>query len=175
MAEKTTFVAWAESLDALSYYDILRVGTRASTRDVQQAFHALSLRSHPDRFIEDGREVAEAASVVFKRVVEAYTVLRNPKLRQRYDAELARGVLRLDDRVSSPPPRPEQRTLAMIARTEKARRYAVRADALIQVGKLDEARVQLINATQEEPDNAELKERLQILYEALLLESNDIF
>jgi curved DNA-binding protein CbpA len=173
VAEKTTFVAWAESLDALSYYDILRVDVRASPRDVQKAFHALSVRCHPDRFVEDGREVAAAASVVFKRVVEAYTVLRSPKLRGRYDAELARGVLRLDDRVSSPPPRYDQRTLAMIAKTEKARRYAVRADALIQVGKLDEARVQLINATQEEPDNVELKERLQVLYEALLLESID--
>jgi len=38
------------------------------------------------------------------------------------------------------------------------------------MGKLEEARIQLISACQNDPANAELKERLDILYEALTLE-----
>ncbi len=41
---------------------------------------------------------------------------------------------------------------------------------LLSVGKLDDARLQLINACQEEPMNEELAERLQIVWEALALE-----
>ena len=36
--------------------------------------------------------------------------------------------------------------------------------------ELDDARVQIVSACQCEPDNAELAERLQILYEVLALE-----
>jgi hypothetical protein len=46
----------------------------------------------------------------------------------------------------------------------------MKADRLIAVGKLEEARVHLVTACQSEPDNEELAERLQILYEALALE-----
>ena len=62
------------------------------------------------------------------------------------------------------------RTLEMVARTTRGRQVAVKADRLIAVGKLEDARVQLVTACQSEPDNEELAERLQILYEALALE-----
>src|SRR5688572_6248087 len=87
VAESSTFFAWAESLEALSYYDILRVPEDAEPGEIQQAFHELSLRCHPDRFVDEGPEVARAASSVFKRAAEAYHVLRKPELRRRYDAE----------------------------------------------------------------------------------------
>ncbi len=38
------------------------------------------------------------------------------------------------------------------------------------IGKLDEARLQLVNACQCEPFNQELAERLKLVYEALALE-----
>ena len=58
----------------------------------------------------------------------------------------------------------------MIARTPRGKQLAVKADRLITAGKLDEARVQIVSACQCEPNNAELAERLQILYEVLALE-----
>lgn len=170
MPEPTTFLAWAESLASMSYYEVLRVAPDASAADVQRAFHDLALRSHPDRFVEEGPEVAEAAAKVFKRAVEAYNVLRRPDLRRRYDAELGKGALRLDEHAVAPPKRVEQRTLLMIARDPRAKRHAARADELISLGKLEEARIQLVTAVQNDPGNAELQERLDILYEALMLE-----
>ena len=68
------------------------------------------------------------------------------------------------------PPPPVVRTLEMLARTSRGKQHAVKADRLITADKLDEARVQLVSAVQCEPNNAELAERLQILYEVLALE-----
>jgi hypothetical protein len=62
------------------------------------------------------------------------------------------------------------RTLEMLARTPKGKLLALKADRLIAVGRLDDARVQLVTACQNEPHNEELAERLKILYEAIALE-----
>lgn len=170
VAETATFLAWAESLETLNYYEILRVPTDASPAEVQRAFHELSLRCHPDRFVEEGREVARAAASVFKRAAEAYNILRKPVFRKRYDAELKKGKITLNERAIEEKKKHEQRTLLMIAKGPKAKQFAAKADDLLSQGKLDAARIQLISAVQNDPDNEELKERLQIVYEALMLE-----
>ncbi len=169
----------------MTYYEILRVSDDAPVNEIQEAFHALSLRCHPDRFVDDGPEVAAAASVVFKRAAEAYNVLRKPTFRQRYNDELRRTrdhaaaqqpqghAVRFDEHRVETKKQHEQRTLFMIAKTPKGRQFAARADAFLAQGDLEKARIQLISATQNEPDNEELKERLEILYEALMLEPGD--
>jgi curved DNA-binding protein CbpA len=174
VAAPSTFLAWAESLESLDYYEILRVAHDATQEEIQRAFHRISLRCHPDRFVEDGPEVAAAAAVVFKRAAEAYNVLRKPAHRVRYDDELRRGNITYDERAIEEKPRHEQRTLLMIARTPSAKKFAARADAFLAEGKLDEARIQLISAVQNDPHNEELNERLEILYEALMLEPGDL-
>ncbi|MBN9162317.1 MAG: DnaJ domain-containing protein, partial [Myxococcales bacterium] len=102
MAESSTFLAWAESLETMSYYEILRVSDDASPSEIQQAFHDLSLRCHPDRFVEEGPEVASAAASVFKRAAEAYNILRKPAFHKRYDAELDKSKTKLDERAVEP-------------------------------------------------------------------------
>jgi len=174
VAELSTFLAWAESLETLSYYEILRVPDDAPTAEIQTAFHDLSLRCHPDRFVEEGPEVAAAAASVFKRVAEAYNILRKPAFRKRYDASLGKGQLTLDTRAIEQKKTHEQRTLFMIARTQRGKQYGAKADEALARGKLDEARIHLIAANQHDPNNAELKERLDILYEALMLEPGDL-
>jgi len=157
----------------MNYYEILRVANDASPEEIQQSFQELSLRCHPDRFVEEGPEVADAAAVVFKRVVEAYNILRKPQLRQRYDAELAKaggGATKFNEHAVQEKKRFEQRTLFMIAKDPQAKKFAAKADAFLAAGKLEEARIQLISSVQNDPGNEELKERLDILYEALMLE-----
>jgi curved DNA-binding protein CbpA len=172
MPSVSTFTAWAESLPTLSYYAILRVEPDADAARIKSAFHSFALRCHPDRYVDDGPEVSAAAAEVFKRGVEAYTVLSKPALRERYDKGLPKGKLRLDpDALESiPPPPPKGKPLEEVAQTPKGKQHALKAERLISVGKLEEARLMLINATMEEPFNEELKERLNILYEALALE-----
>jgi curved DNA-binding protein CbpA len=173
VASPITFIAWAESLESMSYYEVLRVMPDASPLEIQRAFHDLSLRCHPDRFVDDGPEVSAAAAVVFKRAVEAYSVLRRRDLRHRYDAELGKrggGHVKIDEHAIEQKKKHEQRTLFMIARDAKAKKFAAKADAFLTEGRLEDARIQLISAVQNDPGNEELKERLDILYEALMLE-----
>lgn len=170
--DTTTFLAWAESLETMNYYEVLRVDQDAPLPVVQQAFHALALRCHPDRFVDEGPEVAAAAGAVFKRAAEAYNVLRKPRLRTRYDQELRKGGQgqKFDQHAMAEKPKFTQRTLEMIASTPRGKAFAAKADRFLSIGKLEEARIQLISAYQQEPSNDELKERLDILYEALALE-----
>jgi curved DNA-binding protein CbpA len=182
MAAPSTFVVWAESLETMNFYDILRVPFNAPPAEVQKAFHDLSLRCHPDRFVEEPVEVGQAATAVFKRLVEAYNVLRRPALRARYDAELRKAMggggaapqqnagATFDEHAVAQKKTFEQRTLYMIARNPKAKQFAAKADRFLSNGQLEEARIQIISAYQHDPGNDELKERLDILYEALALE-----
>jgi curved DNA-binding protein CbpA len=168
-AEALTF--FLQSLEKKSYYEVLRVAPGADAGAIKDAFHEFSLLYHPDCYVDSPREVAQIASEIFKRGVEAYRCLSRKPTRERYDRALGRGKLRIESsRPSTIPPPPVQRTLEMIARTPKAKQYAVKAERLIAVGKLGDARVQLVSACQCEPDNAELAERLQIIYEVLALE-----
>jgi curved DNA-binding protein CbpA len=181
MAAPSTFVVWAESLETMHYYDILRVPFDASPAQIQTAFQALALRCHPDRFVDEPADVGQAATAVFKRLVEAYGVLRRADMRARYDAELRKALgggggaaasngAKFDEHAVAQKPTFEQRTLYMIARNPKAKQFAAKADRFLSNGQLEEARIQIISAYQHDPGNDELKERLDILYEALALE-----
>ncbi|MDB4937973.1 MAG: heat shock protein DnaJ domain protein [Labilithrix sp.] len=183
MAAPSTFIVWAESLETMHYYDILRVAPDAQPAEIQKAFQDLALRCHPDRFVDEPVEVGQAATAVFKRLVEAYSVLRRPQLRARYDAELRKAMAsangaqapggaatKFDEHAVAQKPKFEQRTLYMIARNAKAKQFAAKADRFLSNGQLEEARIQIISAYQHDPGNDELKERLDILYEALALE-----
>ncbi len=172
MPAASTFMAWAESLPTLSYYAILRVAQNASQAQVKAAFHSFALRAHPDRYVDHEPEVARSAAEVFKRGVEAYNILSKPDLRDKYDVGLAKGKLRLDPDAlpSVPPPPPREKTIEESAQTPKGKQIAAKADRFIAIGRLEDARIQIVNATLEEPFNDELKERLAALYQALCSE-----
>jgi len=179
-----TLVAWFESLRGASYYDVLRVAPTASADEIQHAFRALSQHCHPDVFAGDSDEVVQAAARVFVRLTEAYNTLRRPHVRVRYDEYLrtrssadshgddddASSSGAFDEFAVAPRPRYEQRSLVTIARTALSKKYAEKADRLLTNGNLELARVQMVSACQHDPDNEELRQRLQWIYEALALE-----
>jgi curved DNA-binding protein CbpA len=171
MATKEALLLFLSSLDKKNYYDVLRGPRDASPADIKSAFHSFSLIYHPDRYVDSPPEVGAAASEIFKRGVEAYRCLSRPETRERYDRALARGKIRVEPWLpSTVPPPPSMRTIEMVAETPRAKKFAQKADRLIAIGRLDEARVQLVSACQCEPDNEELAERVRFLYEALALE-----
>jgi hypothetical protein len=171
MPTRDALDVYLQSLAKRSYYDILRAPRDASPAAVQAAFHEFSLLYHPDRYVESPRDVGDVATEIYKRGVEAYRCLSRAPSREAYDRALGRGKLRPEAPHASPPtPPPVVRTLEMVARTQRGKQVAIKADRLIAVGRLEDARVQLVSACQCEPDNEELTERLQILYEALALE-----
>jgi curved DNA-binding protein CbpA len=163
--------AWVEVAKKKNYYEILGLFPGAGDDEIKAAFHKFALRFHPDQLVDDGDSVVDAGAELFKRGVEAYNILIKRELRERYDVELRKGRLRMDiDSMPSAPPPPPMRTLEMIAKTPGGKKYAAKADRLLSIGKLEEARIQLTSAFQQEPTNHELQERINILYEALALE-----
>lgn len=62
------------------YYSILGVDKNASDKEIKSAYRKLSLQFHPDR--NPGNKEAEEK---FKEVAEAYRVLSDKDMRQRYD------------------------------------------------------------------------------------------
>jgi molecular chaperone DnaJ len=59
-----------------NYYDILGVPENASQEEIKAAFRELAKKYHPDR---------GGDPEMFKKILEAYRVLSDPKLRQEYD------------------------------------------------------------------------------------------
>jgi hypothetical protein len=173
MASTEALTLFLGSLGRKSYYEILRVPQGSDARAIKAAFHDFSLLYHPDRHVGAEAAVVQVAAEIYKRGVEAYGCLSRKASRDRYDRALARGALRIDASAAAIDPAPEpppMRTLETIATTPGGKRHAVKADRLIAIGKLDDARVQLVTACQCEPHNRELAERLAVLYEALALE-----
>ncbi|GIW65103.1 MAG: chaperone protein DnaJ [Candidatus Parcubacteria bacterium] len=60
-----------------NYYEILGVPENASEEEIKKAFRELAKRYHPDRSGGDAEK--------FKKIVEAYRVLSDQKLRKEYD------------------------------------------------------------------------------------------
>lgn len=162
---------WVQTVQRKNYYEILRVKLDATDAQIKAAFHTFALRFHPDSLVDEGPEIAALAAEIFKRGVESYNILSKPEHRKRYDEGLRRGKIRLDpsSRPSVPPPK-KIRTLEMIAKTPEGKKHAAKADRLIAIGKLEDARVALTSAFQCEPMNDELEDRIDLLYEAIALE-----
>jgi curved DNA-binding protein CbpA len=70
-----------------SYYDLLEVEPSATSEDIGAAFRRLAKKHHPD--MNAGRE--QEARLHFVRVLEAYSVLSDPRRRALYDARQASG------------------------------------------------------------------------------------
>jgi curved DNA-binding protein CbpA len=76
---------------------LLQVPETASRQELRQAFRGLSKRYHPDTTALP----ADEAAAGFQRLQQAYAVLSDPVLRQRYDAQLHPSPVPLRP---SPPP-----------------------------------------------------------------------
>ena len=70
------------------YYERLGVSRNADADTIKKAYRKLAMQYHPDR--NDAPDAEES----FKRVTEAYEVLRDPEQRQLYDRYGEAGVKR---------------------------------------------------------------------------------
>ncbi len=82
----------ARSLPGLNYYELLGIESDANAAAVRSGFFECSKRFHPDRYFN--KQVGAYGPLlteIYKRVVAANDVLRDPGLRQSYDRLLAEG------------------------------------------------------------------------------------
>src|SRR5262249_54032599 len=77
-------------LDDADHYQVLEVSRHASAADVENAARALALRYAPDA--QGAGDLGDLATVVAglgEQIVNARSVLRDPRARMEYDAALA--------------------------------------------------------------------------------------
>ncbi len=156
----------SDRLDELDYYDLLQVDESASADDVRRAFHGFAGKFHPDRFAGAPQEKAQRALTIYRRGAEAYRVLSDWELRQRYDRQRARGKLRFDPEDTTtpstiPPSVPSSTASGPIqVRSHKARPFAQKAWEACKKMDWPTARLNFKLAIQHEPGNALLEIRL---------------
>jgi len=76
-------------IDDLDYYSVLKLKPGAAVPQVEKAFARQSQEFHPDRFfgVRDPKFM-KMVTVIFKKVTEAYSVLRDPELKKMYDKKM---------------------------------------------------------------------------------------
>jgi curved DNA-binding protein CbpA len=160
--DRAHLLAWAEVLDASSYYEILGVLHIADAGAIRDAFHEFALAFHPDAQLDLGPEERKLVQHVFQRGVEAYRVLAADDQRARYDLALAKGMLRLEG--ASERKDTGARSLDELCQSPAAKLHANRAEDLITQGELGRAADELLRALRaEEGPNPDLADRLQAL------------
>ncbi|CAE7351245.1 ATJ10 [Symbiodinium natans] len=70
-----------------SFYDILEVKPNATAAEIKKNYYKVALKLHPDKNQNDPE-----ASVKFQKLAQAYQVLSDPKLREKYDVNGADAI-----------------------------------------------------------------------------------
>ena len=79
-------------LEELDYYRMLRLKPGAPVVEVERAFSEQSQAFHPDRFFGQREpRFTRQVTQVFKKISEAYQVLKDPELKRMYDKKLGVG------------------------------------------------------------------------------------
>ncbi len=79
----------AARLQTMTYYQVLGVERSVTEPELQKRFHTVTRRFHPDLFHDDpNRAVLMAVNRVYRRMNEAYAVIKSPHRRKSYDTGL---------------------------------------------------------------------------------------
>jgi hypothetical protein len=166
-ADPEARLAWkAERLDALDYFELLGVSTTATAGEVKRAFYTESRAYHPDRFFHLTDEAFKAqVHEVYKRVTEAYYVLRDDVRRRKYLSDVSgpdrARKLRFDElSEQETKAQVKQQAAEQIGLNPKARQLYQTALGDLEHGNLAGAERALKMALTYEPQNALYKEKL---------------
>jgi DnaJ-class molecular chaperone len=154
-------------LDLFDYFQVLRISEEASPTEIKHAFHQESRTFHPDRFFHVTDEAFKAqVNELYKRVTEAYYVLRDDRRRAKYLADI-RGPdrdkkLRFDEAAeaeSKAAVRKEQEE--QIGTTPKGRQFFQTGMAEFDAGRWAGAERNFKMALTYEPQNPRYKAKFE--------------
>jgi DnaJ-class molecular chaperone len=158
--------ALAGALDQLDYFGVLKLPQTAGPAEIKAAYYRESRAYHPDRFAAvPDPAFRELVGRVYRRVNEAYTVLRDDRKRARYVADLngpeRAQKLRFTEVEEAQVKEEQKRKLEeQLGQTPNGRKFYAAALVEIQAGRWDAALRALRSALMYEPANARFKEQL---------------
>jgi curved DNA-binding protein CbpA len=159
--------ALAAALDQLDYFAVLKIPQSATPAQVKEAYYRESRAYHPDRFAAVP-DAALRATIgrIYRRVNEAYTVLRDDRKRLKYAADLGgpdrARKLRFTEADEQQVKEEQKRKIdEQFGTTPNGRKFYAAALADAQAERWDAAERAIRGALMYEPANVKFKELLE--------------
>ena len=165
--ELSKLMAIAAKVDQLDYYQLLGTTKDASSVDIRRAYHKRARSIHPDRFFSlPDPEILSSIDRIFKRIAEAYTILRDEGKRNFYDQGLLETPRKLrfnaEDQQAL-----RQKEKAKEGRTPQGRQFYEKAHRMYKRKEIKQAVQALQMAVTFEADNTHFQELLSQWQEEL--------
>jgi DnaJ-class molecular chaperone len=161
--------ALAGALDQLDYYSVLKLQPGAGAADVKAAYYRESRAFHPDRFAAvESAELRDMIGRIYRRINEAYTVLRDDQKRTRYLADVtgperAKRLRFTEAEEAAVSAEHKKKLEEQFGQTPNGRKLYASAMIEVQAGRWEAAERALKSALMYEPANARFKEQLALV------------
>ena len=158
-------IRWS-NVTGRDYYEVLDLPHTATAAEIKKAFYRESRAYHPDRFYQlDDAAAKELVSSIYKRVTEAYFVLRDDKKRAQYLANIngpeREQKLRFDENSETETKQAARKQAEEeIGTTPKGRQFFQTGQQDFDAQRWAAAERNFKMAVTYEPSNARYKERL---------------
>ncbi|MCC7070430.1 MAG: DnaJ domain-containing protein [Deltaproteobacteria bacterium] len=151
----------AATIDGLDYFQVLNLPNTAAGNQIRDSYYGLSRALHPDKFFHITDEVTKAAvHKIYKRVTEAYTILKDEKKRIKYLADISgpdrAKKLRFTEE-SETEQKEQAKQATKVAKTPKGEQLYQAALLDMKKSQWDKAYKGIQTAAMLEPSNSELK------------------
>ena len=156
----------AGAIDQLDYFAVLKLAATAAPAEIRAAYHRESRVYHPDRYAAvDDDGFREQIGRIYRRINEAYTVLRDDARRKKYAGDVAgpdraRKLRFSEDDEAAMKEAQKKRAVEQLGQTPNGRKFYASALADAQAGRWEGAERNLKMALAYEPGNERFKELL---------------
>jgi len=158
----------AGALDQLDYFAVLKLEAGAVPGEIRAAYHRESRVYHPDRYaaVED-EAFRDLVARIYRRINEAYTVLRDDGRRRKYASDVAgpdrsRKLRFSEEDEAELKDAAKRRAVEQMGQTPNGRKFFSAGLADAQAGRWEAAERNLKMALAYEPGNERFKEQLAI-------------
>lgn len=161
------------NLDRMDYFQLLKLQTTATMVEIKAAFYRESRTLHPDKFFQlPDKQFKEKVGAVYKRLTEAYYVLRDDVKRKRYVQDIAsperNAKLRFTEATETETKQQVKKEQEeQIGIHPKGRQFYATATKDADSGNFASAERNLKMALTFEPSNARYKEKLSEIQQKL--------
>jgi DnaJ-class molecular chaperone len=156
----------AAVLDQLDYFGVLKIPQTATPADIKAAYYRESRAYHPDRYAAvESSQVKEMIGRIYRRVNEAYTVLRDDKKRTKYLTDVTgperEQKLRFTEADEAQVKEAEKKKIEeSFGQTANGRKFYAAALKEIEAARWEAAERALKSALMYEAGNQKFKEQL---------------